>query len=271
VKRRFIVYGTLIFILVGAYKFQPIEIDFIPRKVPRLAPSDIDSNHLFSSKARVMVIVGHPDDSEFYIAGTLLKLKAAGAEIRQLLHTDGDKAYYFWADHRDLRATRRREQQEASARWGAKELQFLAYPDGRLRANDEVIKRTADVIREWKPDYILAFDGDYPPRASHQDHRRSGDTVLPACRAAGFHGWVLHFSTQAPNYAVDVSDVWSERLELVGIHKSQFAGEKLKRILAFIADGAVEQGEPKGFTFGEAFRAEQFDGGFQINDREVAR
>ena len=144
----------------------------------------------------------------------------------------------------------------------------MGLPDGRLRMNDESIHRTAQVIREWQPDYILAFDGDFPPRASHQDHRRSGDIISPACREAGFTGWTLHFSTLSPNYVVNVDKVWAERVDLLAIHKSQFSGEKLKRIQAFIADSAAEQGESSDITFGEAFRAEEFQGGFQVESKE---
>lgn len=264
-KRRLIVYGCLVVAFVGAYKFQPIEIDFIPRKVPKLPPVDPDSKKLFSKGTRIMVIAAHPDDTEFYISGTLLLLHQAGAELTQLLHTDGDKAYYFWADNSALRETRRREQRTASAAWGATQIKFLGFPDGRLRSNKETIAQTAQTIRDWNPEYIFAFDSDYPPRASHQDHRRSGDIMLPACRAAGFTGWVMRYSTMAPNFVVDVDKVWMKRVELLGIHASQFSGEKLKRIQAFIADGAVNTGASRGYSFAEGFRAERFQQGAVVS------
>lgn len=234
--------------------WQPIEIDLFPRRLPpkRLIGPKIDE--LLSANSRVMVVVAHPDDSEFYIAGTLLRLAQSGADLRQLLFTDGDKAFYFWADTSGLRKTRQGEQKAASARWKAKELTFLGFPDGRLRKNAQTVDGMVAVMKRWKPNIVLSFDGDYPPRVSHQDHRRSGDIAEAACAKARFTGWHLRFATMAPTYVVDVDSIWTERLDLLAIHRSQFSGEKLNRIRAFIADGAVEQAGELGFSFGEAFR-----------------
>jgi LmbE family N-acetylglucosaminyl deacetylase len=254
-KRRLFVYGGIIAVVVAVYDFQPIEVDFIPRHIPKLPKVDPDSKKLFAKGTRIMVVTAHPDDSEFYIAGTLLRLHQSGAELRHLLHTDGDKAYYFWADNSSLRATRRDEQSKASGEWGAREIRFLGYPDGRLRNNSATVEDTANAIRQWEPSYILCFDGDYPPRASHQDHRRSGDITVAAARRAGFRGWLLMYNTQAPNFVVDTDAVWSQRLAILADHASQFSGEKLKRIQDFRTQSEVEEGEIGGFSFGEAFRA----------------
>lgn len=257
-RRRLWFYGVSIGSIWGFYVWQPIQVDWIPRKLPPKASVDPDSARLFAKGTRLAVVVGHPDDSEFYAAGTLLKLAQSGAELRQLLHTDGDKAYYFWADNTPLRATRQEEQRKASARWNAKELRFLGYPDGRLRKNADTVARTAEVLREWRPEYVMCFDPEFPPRSSHQDHRRSGEIAIAACGEAKFSGWVLMFSTQAGNYVVNVDKEWSERLELLAIHASQFSGEKLKRIQGFIADSAVAQAGNREFSFGEAFRCVRF-------------
>lgn len=267
-KRRLIVYGLLIVALAGTYNFLPIEIDFIPRNIPKLEDQDPDSKKLFAKGTRVMVVTAHPDDSEFYIGGTLLLLKKAGAIIHQVIMTDGDKAFYFWADTSQLRATRQTEQREASSHYDVDGIDFMGYPDGRLRSNKETQARVAESIRQWKPDFILAFDGDFPPRISHRDHRRTGELIVPAILEAGFTGWLLLFSTQAPNYVVDVDSVWADRMSLLAIHKSQFYGEKLARVSAFIADSAANDGELRGYSFGEGFRAERFDGGFQVESKE---
>lgn len=260
-KRRLWFYGTFVALVWGFYVWQPIQIDFIPRKLPPRATIDPDAARLFAKGTKVMVVVGHPDDSEFFAAGTLLRLAEAGAELRQLLFTDGDKSFYFWADTSELREIRKSEQRKASARWNAKELRFLGFPDGRLRKSKETVAKAAEAIREWTPDYVLCFDPEYPPRASHQDHRRSGEIAMEACREAKFTGWVLRFATMAPNFVVNVDKVWTERLDLLAVHASQFSGEKLKFIQGHIADNAVEQAGDAGFSFGEAFRCVRFDDG----------
>ncbi|MEQ1821685.1 MAG: PIG-L family deacetylase [Fimbriimonadaceae bacterium] len=256
-RRRIIVYSSIVALAWGAYVFQPVEFDFIKRKLPPKEGVDPDSKRLFAKGTKVMVVCAHPDDSEFYIAGTLLNLKQSGAEIYQLLHTDGDKAYYFWADNSALRETRRAEQKTASGQYGVKELRFLGYSDGRLRRNAETLEATKKAIQEWGPDYILCMDGGYPPRASHQDHRRSGELAEEAARDLGWKGWILRFSSMAPNYVVNVDKVFPARLDSLAIHASQFSGQKLKRVQAHLTDSAVEQANDSGFTYGEAFRAEQ--------------
>ncbi len=257
VRKRVLFYGGFLALLWGAYVWQPIEIDFIPRKVPPFVKVDPDSKHLFEKGTRVMVITAHPDDSEFYAAGTLLQLAKSGAELHHLLLTDGDKAFYFWADNSALRFTRRTEQRTASGKWNAREVRFLGYPDGRLRKNAETIAKTAAAIKEWNPEYILCFDPNYPPRQSHQDHRRSGEIAFAAGQQAGFKGWYLCFSSIAPNYAVDVDKVWSDRLDMIAIHASQFSGKKLEMIRGMFAESAANQGEPFGYSFAESYRAVQ--------------
>lgn len=253
-RRRIYVYAGLLLTLYGAYKFQPIEVDILPRRLPPKESVDPDSKKLFAKGTKIMVITAHPDDSEFYVGGTLLKLRDVGAISRHLLHTDGDKAYYFWADNRPLREIRRTEQTKASKQWGAQGIRFLSYPDGRLRATDETIGATADVIRAWNPDYIFCFDGQYPPRRSHQDHRRSGDIAFAAAKKAEFKGWIMMFDSIAANFAVGVDKVWSERLDLLAIHESQFSGKKLDWIKDFRTDAAVEDAALTNATFAEGFR-----------------
>lgn len=257
-KRRLIVYSAIILALFGVYKFQPIEIEFFPREAPAYKKVDPDTAKLYAKGTRVLVITAHPDDSEFYSGGFLPRLRDSGAEIAHLLHTDGDKAYYFWTDNSSLREIRRKEQTTASTQWGANSIWFLGYPDGRLRNNQETIAKTVAKIQEWKPDYILCFDPDFGPARSHQDHRRSGEISLAAAREAGFKGWLLMFSSRAPNFIVDIDKYWSEKLELLAIHKSQFEGAKLKWIQDFRADAAAKDGTREGYSFGEGYRAVKF-------------
>jgi len=257
-KRRLLIYGLFFATLYGLYKFQPIEIEIFPADAPAYKALDPDSKRLFSKGTRVLVITAHPDDSEFYAGGLLPLLRDSGAEIAHLLHTDGDKAYYFWADHSDLRKIRRDEQMRASKQWGAKQIWFLGYPDGRLRDTDQTVKDSAKYIQEFKPDYVLTFDGLYPNPRRHQDHRVTGEIAAKAMKMANFKGWALLFSSRAPNFVVDIEKVWAEKQALLAIHKSQFYGKRLEFIQNHRTDAAVADGELAGVTFGEAYRAVQY-------------
>lgn len=254
-RRRFWFYGGLVGALWGFWVYQPWEYDFIPRRLPEPNPSvSPDPGKLFGKGTKILLVTAHPDDSEFYIGGTLTQLARSGAEITQVICTDGDKAYYPFEDWKTNQRIRKAEQQTASSRWKVKELIFLGFPDGRLRANEDLVHRIRMVMEDVKPDYVLGFDGDYPPRLSHQDHRRAGDATQQAFWAYGQTPWLLRFSTSASNYGVDITDDWATKQELIAIHKSQFSGERLQRVINLVASYAEAEGEKIGVPLGEGFR-----------------
>lgn len=253
-RARLWIYGSIFAAFYGFYLWQPLTIQLFPNKPPALNWIDPAEARLFQKGTKVLVITAHPDDSEFYCAPLLMRLRDSGAELRHLLETDGDKAYYFWADNRDLHATRRAEQTEASHQWNAQSITFLGFPDGRLRNNDETIRKTAEVISRVQPDYILAFDPEYPSRVHHQDHRVSGEIAVDAAKKVGYRGWFLGFATVAPNYVADVSKYYEWQRKLVSVHRSQFYGERLERIVRMTESRRFEDGELKGYEFGVALR-----------------
>ncbi len=255
---RVIVYGTLIGLLWGFWVWQPWEYDFIerpaPRPNPKIAP---EPDRLFAKGTKVLVITAHPDDSEFYIGGTLAKLRDAGAEIWQVIVTDGDKAYYGpLTDAKKNREVRREESLEAARAWGGKNLAILGYPDGRLKNSDRLVERLRVEIEKFQPEYVLAFDYDYPPRMSHKDHRVAGQAVAIAIEKAPSVRWLMRFSTSHPNYVEDITDYWPEKEQMLKIHKSQF-GEKEQGIVNMVQERAINDGEIIGTTYGEGFRVVQ--------------
>jgi LmbE family N-acetylglucosaminyl deacetylase len=254
-KRRLWVYGSLLAGLFAAYSWQPWEFDVVPRRLPNPnPPMNPDKEGLFAPGTKVLVITAHPDDSEFYIGGLLTKLGKT-ADIRQVICTDGDKGYYGpFTNADENRRVRRAEAREANRSWGGKGVEFLSHPDGRLRANDELIDQLAQTMRTFQPDYVLAFDGDFPPRFSHQDHRRAGDAALAAAKKSGVPKWCLLFSTIAPNFAFDITDLWDQKKLLLAVHKSQWTGERLERVSNMVAGFAEQDGEAFDMTLAEAFR-----------------
>lgn len=257
-KRRILVYGTLLALLWGFYVWVPWEFDFFSRRLPRLNPRvDPEASRLFSPGTRVLVITAHPDDSEFYIGGTLLKLADSRAQLTHILLTDGDKGYYPFEDSERNRKTRQAEQTTASKTWGASEIIFLGFPDGRLRANDEVVNQLGKAILEADPEYILSFDHDFPPRLSHGDHRKAGEAVEKAlAQNVGNATWLLRFSTTAPNFAVDISDLWPKKKELLKIHASQFNGRRLEMVTNMVEESAIDDGVWLETPYAEGFRAQ---------------
>ncbi len=241
--------------LFGFYLYQPYRFDLFPRTPPSPnPPMEPEPPRLFSRGVKVTVVTAHPDDSEFYLGGLLSRLHDTGADLSLIVTTDGDKAYIPWADHDRIRRVRHGEEMEAARRWGGREVIFLGYPDSRLSLSPELVGRIADALRRLKPEYVLLFDGDYPPRFSHRDHRTTGVATEQAVRQAGVGRWLLHYSTAAPNYAVDVTPEWPRKLELVHVHASEFSGDKQPRIDRLITGMAESQGRLLGVRYAEALR-----------------
>lgn len=255
-KFRLWFYGTVLALLCFVLWIQPYEIDLVARKPSGPNPMvDPDSKDLFVKGAKVLVVTAHPDDSEFFIGGLLTKLAKTGAELHQVICTDGDKGYYlFFTDAAKNRVVRRQEALSASKAWHAQSLLMLGFPDRFLHPNPDVVARIQAEIERIKPQYILTFDGQYPPRASHQDHRRAGDATRMAAVKAHSAAWLMMFQTGAPNYVVDISDLWEDQKKLLQIHKSQFFGKHLDGVENMIEYSAEKDGSLIGVELGEGLR-----------------
>ncbi|MBS1706862.1 MAG: PIG-L family deacetylase [Armatimonadetes bacterium] len=232
--------------------WQPWEFDFIQKPVPSQTRVSLDEVGLLSSSARVLLITGHPDDAEFYLAGTLLRLKSAGAKVELVVCTDGDKSYYWWSDPEGNRRVRKAEQTRAMNAWGGQKVTFLGFFDGRLRDDEPVIRAVQREIERVRPTHLLLFDSEYPPRLSHADHRRAGDAALEAATRSHLPMWLMRFSTRAANCYVDTSGLWDERMRLVYIHESQF--KHAYRIDRLIRSNSERDGKQAGVALAEGFR-----------------
>jgi LmbE family N-acetylglucosaminyl deacetylase len=253
VRRRLWFYGGFLTAILGGYAYQPVRIDLFPRPVPNPNPPvDPDTKRLFSNDATVAVLTAHPDDSEYYAGALLAKLHKAGAKVRLVVMTDGDKGFYPWVDSVAYGRVRRREESEAARRWGAERVVFLGFPDGRLGENDETIHAATEALRgaEW----VVTFDGDYPPKVSHRDHRTAGQIAERAARAAGAR-WLVRFATHAPNGTFDLTGFDNEHRALLDVHRSQFSGEKETRVWGTVFETGLNDGERIGVEYGLSFRA----------------
>lgn len=249
----------ILFVVIvgGIYWWNPQKIHYPRKKAPANFPRvDAATAKLFSKDARVTVVVGHPDDAEFFISGTLLKLDKAGAKLTLIVVTDGDKSYYppFFTNPEENRKVRRQEQIDASAGYHAKVV-FLGGPDGRYNPDEPVLRaKLKAAIDETKPDYLITFDPEYIPTIQHRDHENSGRATVELAPQTSAK-WLLLFATNAKNYFVDTEKFWSERTRLVAIHKSQFFGEKLPAITGMLYQKEIDDGAESGYEMAEGFRA----------------
>jgi LmbE family N-acetylglucosaminyl deacetylase len=183
---------------------------------------------------RALCIVAHPDDIEFYCAGTVLLMTRHGAEVDFVLATSGDKGARDASKSRaKVARIREREQELAADVLGVKRVVFLRHPDAELVDNLELREELVREIRTSKPDVILTFDPNVPYRF-HPDHRVVGRVALDAAwpsardpltfpKAGPPHetaeGWC--FAGLQPTLEIDVNEVIGKKIEARLAHASQ--------------------------------------------------
>lgn len=135
-------------------------------------------------RRRVMVILAHPDDPEFFCGGTVGRWAREGKEIVYVLATRGERGSDDLSIPPETLARIREEEQRAAARvLGVREVVFLNYPDGSLTPSLDLRRDLAREIRRWRPDIVITCDPTVRYRSSHlnhPDHRAIGDAALDA-------------------------------------------------------------------------------------------
>ena len=206
----------------------------------------------WESPQKVLVILAHPDDPEFFCGATLARWAKAGHEITYCLLTCGDKGSndpQISGD--DLCLLRQKEQWNAAKIIGAKEVHFLNRPDGYLAPDMDTRRAVTRTIRQFTPDILLTCDptnlfpsDGYP--LNHPDHRAAGQVVLDAVfPAAGSHlffpellaeGFEPHQPkevwislTNQANTVVDVTKTWETKISAILEHKSQIKAPEMMR------------------------------------------
>ena len=132
---------------------------------------------------RALAVVAHPDDIEFMAGGLMARWARAGTKLHYLLLTDGNGGSRDPnATPEALAALRRDEQRAAAAVVGA-QCTFLGHQDGRLVADVPLRLQIARVIRQVRPDALIAGDPLFfysPGYINHPDHRAAAEAALAA-------------------------------------------------------------------------------------------
>ena len=172
---------------------------------------------------KVLVIGAHPDDPESMCAGTMLKLKAMGAEVVAVYLTSGE-AGIVGKTHEQARTIRQAEARKACEVLGVRAV-FLTQTDGNAEVNKERYAEIKALIEAEQPDMVIT----HWPIDSHRDHRVCSILVYDAWRMTG-RGFDLYYSevmtgmqTQnfTPTLWVDITDYRDKKIEAYLCHESQ--------------------------------------------------
>jgi LmbE family N-acetylglucosaminyl deacetylase len=225
---------------------------------------------------RVLVIVAHPDDIEFGLAGSVARWADAGAWVTYCIVTDGAAGSNApGADLRELARTRQAEQCAAAEVVGVKDVRFLGYPDGVLQATLELRRDLTRLIREIRPDRVVCqdpttifFGEEY---LNHPDHRAAGEAALYAVfPSAGTRpifpellgeGLEPHdikdlylTLTEKPTHHVDISSTIDRKIQALLCHATQVNEE----VGGWVREWNAEAGKEIGVAYAERFRVMRF-------------
>ncbi|MGQ9709060.1 MAG: PIG-L deacetylase family protein [Anaerolineae bacterium] len=197
-----------------------------------------------SASQRVLVILAHPDDPEFFCGGTVARWVQEGREVIYVLATHGERGSDDPAMSPERLARIREQEQRAAARvLGVQEVVFLDYPDGSLLPTLELRRDLTRQIRRWKPHIVITCDPTVRYRSgylNHPDHRAIGDAALdavypdarnplqfPELLAEGLEPHRVREAYIAgaadPDTEVDITDTLALKLEALRQHRSQIA------------------------------------------------
>ncbi len=216
-----------------------------------------------------LVIVAHPDDAEFTMAGTVAVWARAGCRVTYVVCTDGNAGSHEPGMTRErLAEIRRAEQRAACAELGVSDVVFLGYDDGTLQPTLELRRDLVRAIRRYRPEVILCGDpttlfygNEY---INHPDHRAAAqaaiDAAAPACAMpllwpeAGpphrIRQVYIHGSGEA-NEWVDIGATIGQKVAALRQHASQMGDwDPAEMILAW----AAETGQEKGLAYAERYR-----------------
>lgn len=142
-------------------------------------------------------IAAHPDDIEFYMAGTLLLLKAAGFAIHYMTVASGSCGSLTVGPAK-LRSIRRRESQAAANILGATYHSTLT-DDLEIFYDLRTLRRLAAIVREVRPSILLT----HAPQDYMEDHTNTCRLVVTAAFARGMPNF--RTTPMRPAEALDVT------------------------------------------------------------------
>lgn len=188
---------------------------------------------------RVVAIAAHPDDIEFMMAGTLLRLKDAGWEVHLWNLANGCCG-----------STKLSREETARVRWeearnSAAVLGGIAHPplfsDLEIFYDKPSLARVGAVLRDIRPDVVLT----HSPQDYMEDHQNAGRLAVSATFARGVPNFptdperppydapvaVYHSTPHGlrnalrepiiPDFHVDIAGVLARKREMLACHVSQ--------------------------------------------------
>ncbi|MCV9888503.1 bacillithiol biosynthesis deacetylase BshB2 [Metabacillus halosaccharovorans] len=188
-------------------------------------------------KEHVLVILPHPDDEAFGVAGLIALNRKAGVPVTYACGTLGEMGRNMgnplFANRELLPQIRKEELINACQAMDIQDLRMLGLRDKTLEFEDE--EQLADlfekIIDEVQPTLIVTF---YPGHGVHPDHDACGEGVIRALKRKPIEERPVTYcmaitknrfeSIGHPDVEINVTDVADIKLNALKAHRSQTEG-----------------------------------------------
>jgi LmbE family N-acetylglucosaminyl deacetylase len=215
----------------------------LPQLLRRVVQSNAEGGYLPS---RALAIYAHPDDPEYFSAGTIAAWINGGCKVGYVICTDGQMGSdSVDVDPEELGRIRRAEQQSAARVLGVETTIFLGYQDGFLEDTQELRLDIVREIRRFKPEVIIISDPQMyfgEGYINHPDHRAAASAALHAVyplassplvfqelEAEGLSAHsvrkVFISTWLRPNTWVDISSTIELKIDALREHRSQLGDD----------------------------------------------
>ncbi len=195
---------------------------------------------------RVLMIIAHPDDAEFWAGGTIAQWTDEGIQATYCVLTDGSGGGFDPEVPRaEIPQIRRAEQQQAAKLLGVSEVRFFGIGEQSLLDDRrELHENLVRVLRQVRPQRVVTWSPEWNWkrfRSSHPDHLATGAVALTAIypdagnpfalahlrEEEGLEPWtvrevwLLNSPEREVNHYVDITETFDRKVAAVRAHTSQ--------------------------------------------------
>lgn len=229
---------------------------------------------------RVLLIIAHPDDAEFWVGGTVARWTDDGIQVTYCVLTDGSGGGLDPGVPRaEIPSIRRAEQQQAAKLLGVSEVKFFGLAEQQLLdERRELHENLVRGIRQVRPQRVVTWSPEWNWqrfRSSHPDHLATGAAALTAIypdagnpfalahlrQEEGLEPWtvgevwLINSPEREVNHYVDITETFDRKVAAVRAHASQVRHPDLlpKRLRERIAQNTAAAGLAEGRS-AEAFQ-----------------
>ncbi len=213
----------------------------------------------------IIIISAHPDDEVLGAGGTLLKHKRKGDGIYWLITTNVFEEQGF---SKERVMSRQKEIERVAKKLGVKKVFKLDFPTMSLSTESliDMVPKVSKVFTEVKPEIMYCLNRS----DAHSDHRVTFDAVM-VCTKSFRYPFVkqilmyecisetefapqLHEKVFIPNYFVDITEFFEEKIEIMKIYESEIGEHPFPRSLRNMEALATYRGASVGVEYAEAFQ-----------------